>query len=54
MINTRQQRLEDLLEELSIIRSFYERFWSDMSEQQLDYLSDIEYRVVKEIRVLEK
>ncbi|WP_193224555.1 hypothetical protein [Bacillus sp. B1-b2] len=54
MINTRHQRLQELEEEKVIIRSFYERFWPEMSQQQQDYLANIEHKVVKEIRMLER
>lgn len=53
MINTRYKRLQDLEEELRIIRSLYDRFWPEMSEQQQDYLANNEHQIVKEIRLLE-
>ncbi|GLB61801.1 MULTISPECIES: hypothetical protein [Bacillaceae] len=53
MINTKYMRLQDLEEELDIIRSLYERFWPEMSEQQQDFLANIEHQIVKEIRILE-
>ncbi|MFV2050848.1 hypothetical protein ACEWK1_26225 [Metabacillus sp. YM-086] len=54
MIDTRHQRLQELKEEKVIIRSFYEKFWHEMSQQQQDYLANIEHQVVKEIRMLER
>lgn len=54
MIDTRHQRLQELEAEKGIIRSFYERFWHEMSQQQQDYLANIEHNVVKEIRMLER
>ncbi|TFB21433.1 hypothetical protein E3U55_08975 [Filobacillus milosensis] len=53
MINTRYKRLQDLEEELRIIRSLYDRFWPEMSEQQQDYLANNEHQIVKVIRLLE-
>lgn len=54
MINSRHKRLQDLEEELSIIRSLFDRFWYEMSEQQQNYLANIEHKTFKEIRILEE
>lgn len=54
MNNSRHKRLQDLEEELRIIRSLYDGFWAEMSKQQQDYLANIEHKIVKEIRILEK
>ncbi|WNS75688.1 hypothetical protein RRV45_01160 [Bacillus sp. DTU_2020_1000418_1_SI_GHA_SEK_038] len=54
MNNSRYKRLQDLEEELRIIRSLYDRFWTEMSQQQQDYLGNIEHKIVKEIRILEE
>lgn len=54
MHNLRQIKLQNLEEELDIIRSLFERFWDEMSKQQQDYLGNIEQQLVKEIRILEK
>jgi hypothetical protein len=50
----RHVRLQNLEEELCIIRSLFERFWDEMSTQQQDYLANIEHQLVKEIRILEE
>jgi len=53
MNNLRHKRLQDLEDELRIIRSLYDGFWAEMSKQQQDYLANIEHEIVKEIRILE-